>query len=698
MWADRGQTRLSVFLISGLSLCVTTLGLLGVVAQAKVVASFGSDGSVVLAWLGVFLSSRLLATWVSGTRDAVRKLHAVRALRACWSQVMPHLYLRRLHHEDHRLSSLLLDRVPQWAEVKLNEIQGICFSAIVFAFFIYQAFNQRLYWALLWLGVLTVFIFTGARVYRREYMLSAQASQDSRLSAGSWFKFFLGSSNELWWNSSWQKTPEQYSQWTERVGDQIVLPLKRHAWLFWKREIWGSVFADWPYIFGMSGILYLGILGRISLAQAVLWFALTDYLIQAVQAMRSALGLRVRRISLETSIRSDLEFFSAGVVRGQMAPWTNIVPVSFVLRDGSTATIGSAPGIYEISGKNGSGKSTLIQSLMGLRDDAEGWSVQALEQMKRLLFGRTRVIDREAQLVPGQSGFLSNLYPGVEGWGVEYGRQLKSRLSSVLPDKIIDSWNGAFSDLARKWAERGSASPSSGERVLLSWSRAFLSWDDEVRFLVLDEPESFLDRDLQSLVDETLRSLALKIAIFRVRHDRVRSSTLLTTGMLAGVSSGGGGRLVEFEMRAEAGGSGRVTVTNPSHSLLIPVFKNAVAALGHTFPELRPLETFDYLIDFKTTDFKIGEVRSAGLAAALAFINIYRLRLGRQPLLNIAATGEVRLDGSVVLVGGLSEKREAAQIAGLKALLTPFEISHLRDFPRLLGSSSPATSSVVQAV
>jgi hypothetical protein len=234
--------------------------------------------------------------------------------------------------------------------------------------------------------------------------------------------------------------------------------------------------------------------------------------------------------------------------------------------------------------------------------------------------------------------------------------------------------------------------------VLLSWSRAFLSWDDEVRFLVLDEPESFLDRDLQSLVDETLRSLALKIAIFRVRHDRVRSSTLLTTGMLVGVSSGGGGRLVEFEMRAEAGGSGRVTVTNPSHSLLIPVFKNAVAALGHTFPELRPLETFDYLIDFKTTDFKIGEVRSAGLAAALAFINIYRLRLGRQPLLNIAATGEVRLDGSVVLVGGLSEKREAAQIAGLKALLTPFEISHLRDFPRLLGSSSPATSSVVQAV
>ena len=64
--------------------------------------------------------------------------------------------------------------------------------------------------------------------------------------------------------------------------------------------------------------------------------------------------------------------------------------------------------------------------------------------------------------------------------------------------------------------------------MLLSLLRFFVSWQPEVRFLFIDEADSFLDADKKGIISPNFTALfSAKLAIYFSSHDIALSVSLL---------------------------------------------------------------------------------------------------------------------------------------------------------------------------
>lgn len=200
--------------------------------------------------------------------------------------------------------------------------------------------------------------------------------------------------------------------------------------------------------------------------------------------------------------------------------------------------------IIGIAGPSGAGKSTLVQLLLRLRPPTTGRYLVNQQPVENIAldswFERTGVVPQESRLF---SGTVEENIAFFRPITAERIREA-ARQARIADD--IESWPLGY---ATPVGERGGAKLSGGQRQRISIARALAARPE---ILVLDEPTSSLDSKSETLVRETLRSLAGEVTVIIVAH---RGSTLAVCDRIILIDDG---RLAAFDTPERLIAAGRL--------------------------------------------------------------------------------------------------------------------------------------------
>jgi ATP-binding cassette subfamily C protein LapB len=170
----------------------------------------------------------------------------------------------------------------------------------------------------------------------------------------------------------------------------------------------------------------------------------------------------------------------------------------------------AAPGLHAVVGRNGGGKTTLLKLLMGLHAPSSGRVVldgaDIRQYARRDLLRWIGYVPQEIVLFAGT--IRDNLARGLSG--ATDDDITRAAESARAHGFVIDLPDGYGTDIG----EAGQRL-SSGQRQRLALARALVP-DPPV--LLLDEPTSFLDRQVEQDLVQTLAELARARCIVAVTH------------------------------------------------------------------------------------------------------------------------------------------------------------------------------------
>jgi ATP-binding cassette subfamily C protein LapB len=180
----------------------------------------------------------------------------------------------------------------------------------------------------------------------------------------------------------------------------------------------------------------------------------------------------------------------------------------------------SSPGLHAVVGRNGGGKTTLLRVLMGLHAPSTGRVVMdgadIRQYARRDLLRWIGYVPQEIVLFAGTiRDNLARALPGASDDDVTRAAE-----AARAHGFIVDLPDGYGTDIG----EAGQRL-SSGQRQRLALARALVP-DPPV--LLLDEPTSFLDRQVEQDLIQTLQHLARERCIVAVTH---------STALLAGAAT-----------------------------------------------------------------------------------------------------------------------------------------------------------------
>jgi ABC-type multidrug transport system fused ATPase/permease subunit len=182
--------------------------------------------------------------------------------------------------------------------------------------------------------------------------------------------------------------------------------------------------------------------------------------------------------------------------------------------------------VVGIVGPSGAGKSTLVQLLLRLREPTSGRVLADGRDLQRLSLGgwyqRVSFVPQEPRLFSGSVGDNIRFFRDVTAEDIVRAAKLAN-----IHDEIR-SWPDGY---ATPVGERG-GELSLGQRQRLCIARSLVG-DPDV--LVLDEPTSSLDPRSESLVRQSLSTLAPRVTLFIIAH---RLSTLDTCDRIMVLQAG----------------------------------------------------------------------------------------------------------------------------------------------------------------
>ena len=89
----------------------------------------------------------------------------------------------------------------------------------------------------------------------------------------------------------------------------------------------------------------------------------------------------------------------------------------------------------------------------------------------------------------------------------------------LLDERLANQWMKIFLSLEWNFINRKEKLLSSGEKIILSFARFFASWDRNVKLLIIDECDSFLDKVNREFFIEAVSCICLHMAVYISSHD-----------------------------------------------------------------------------------------------------------------------------------------------------------------------------------
>lgn len=679
------KTKHALWIIGCLALLVNMLSYMALFCKGEAIDLLSRRTATVregIILCLIFGGIQILSGIFQMVLEALKVLTVSKSFMASWNQFLPLRIEKHVAAHGSAFYNHVYGTLPKLSQLRIDLVIEACLVTSIISIFVGKAIHDGLWLILLFLPFIILTAHMSSLVYRQSYLEKANNIIQDRSVLISWVERYFKANKELYVNWRASENNGAFLSWYSGRGRQIYENFLAQARIHFKRDVIGSLLVDWPFIICSVLIIIAAFQGLMSPGDVLIWLGLTDYLVSASLKIKAIKDTRSQIHSLTNLIDQDLGWIrEATAIAGSE---DEVEPQSFALLDGSQVNVGISPGFYHIAGANGSGKSTLVETLIGFNRHYKKWPEATISSYRSFLHGRTRLIDREAVIFPEWNSFEEQIF------GVLYDKQqsmdrFARNLRHILGQELSGYWLEKIAMIGEKWEQRVDRNLSTGERVTLAFARCLSNWDSSVRVIVADECDSNLDATTRSKFIETLDTLAQKHAVYMISHRSMHpdlpESSVTTEVILIGFGEESRqASLVPTKVSAIFPGHGRIIGVDSESKKLESAMELARACLLTLRPQLRILNSCDYYISAQTHGKAIGDPRSASLGFVIGLVNILLILAQRQPLVGVASTGAVDIDGTVLPVSWVSEKVEAAsQVPFVKQIYTPDNVKHVED-------------------
>lgn len=644
---------------------------------------------VTLTLLATFFLLQMFSVIANIGKDRLQRILKIRALEKAWLQIFPEKVPSVSVHLSGNFFQAVTGNFPRIAEIHFLSYNEIIQTIAILGFFAHRVVQDQFYVVLVLAPLLMLASAIAGNFRFRAYKDAKIASIQDRSQLMGWLERFFKSSFERSHNDRLFEQDKRRRVAQSAIGN-TSLGLWRLERLVFGRETFAAALMDFPYVAGTAVILYFAVVGKLSIEAAVVWLGIVDFLVRASSSVRNLFQLRVERLALQSSTQdllASLQIDSSGIKKTTACP----PPLAIKLTDGTALGLRAAAGLYMIAGANGTGKSTLIKTLGGVHPVPTSWMDSTIESWRSYLKDAFVVIDNHSEVLNSDE----SIFVMVDGsLNVD---AIKKRLLDQLGSCLGVAWFEDLLHLERSWSERTNKQLSSGEKLKVSFVRAVCALDAQTKAIFCDESEVHFDRATQKRFLLSLQILKDTYLVLWISHSQSHTNSNLSTriNLMGYAKTTNRAHCFNAILTARLPGTGQEIFWGAGCETFAPVLRRVRLAHQNMYPNSNFLKQADLHLDCTIGDFKVLDAESTGLGFAVALANLSRIHHGLAPVLPIAASGRVAIDGGVEPVAYLPEKRLAAEEQSIPFFMDTTHVQSIREIPAFLeqwieGSSSSA--------
>ncbi|MBN22827.1 MAG: hypothetical protein CL678_16190 [Bdellovibrionaceae bacterium] len=595
----------------------------------------------------------LSAHFILSIREFFKSTWSINEVQFHWRKFFP-LFVNHQIKNDY-------DKVYLYYSEQRNRIENLKFekitliSTIISVTVIYSTIiiSDQYWTGVTYIPILTLFSYISGKWYHNQYKKIINQLQKSKSELLTWISSFFRGNSEIYSNFSHL---ENYLDWVKNCGNSwFSIQKKLHLNLF-KKDGLSKLSLDLPFLICFVITMYSCFTGKLDIKSAFIWFGVTEYLMEGLNALRQLLIQKQEYHSLKNQISSLEEKILISVDKKPRVQ-KKLFPIEFKLLDQSLVSFTPQLGIQWIHGENGSGKSTLIEAWKGHCTEYQYWKREHIEIIKNQIHGKYRsLVSRPEKISP-----ISLNWKKMK---IKIEKELKN-----LSQEEINFWLNKFKTVFVSLKKEKNL--SSGELFVFSLIRIIQSLDKNVRFIFIDEPDVHIDSKTRIYFESILELWSKKYTIFRVSHLESSFDQRKKIHLLACNKKGTEAIQIPFQIKIKKSYSSKINFHFEDHlsRSLQNTIISTIKTLIKTCPSTKNLNNYTFFISSSENEnYQVAQTESCGLAFALAFIELslsLKNTLYQSQLKKWSASGHILENGKIGTIHGEAAKRRAAQQKGL---------------------------------
>jgi ABC-type lipoprotein export system ATPase subunit len=438
-------------------------------------------------------------------------------LKEQWNLNFPRKIYKDNEGNQNRLSLLFFDYLPRLFNLKSTIFSNSINIYCILFFSITALIYSRFYIAIPAIAIVFFCSYMSKNILLNQIKENQKNTNNNKSNNLKWINQYLYSYRETsknWVNSNKEK-------WITDAYNPFFSSKRKLNLLILYRDLLTQALIELPFLVNSSIIIAAVYYEYISVTQLFIWVGFCQFMINASNAYFENRVHNKQCEVLDDQSSEILNMLKSTYIKlEENELHQKNITLEITLMDSSRSTLSLEPGIYRLFGKNGSGKSTLLNIILGY-DRKNSWlSYGGLDNLINSLSpSNIRIIERETIIFESMDTFNSQIIGPYNSNCINWKNKVIHSTSQLLDSNLSKELINAFSNIEKEYYSRKDKSMSSGEKVIVSFIRFFASWDSNVRLLIIDECDSFLDPHNKKLFTAVIHSLSSYMAIYISTHD-----------------------------------------------------------------------------------------------------------------------------------------------------------------------------------
>lgn len=435
-----------------------------------------------------------------------------------WKIKFPGKVYRDTALKDHEINQLFFDYLPSLFELQTMVSNNIFTLVTIFLFAILVFLYENFSIGVLFLPLVFFSNFLSRKIYLDKLNILNNIEINQKSQILQWIKQYFLSYKEISkiWNNKnlilWSQ--EAYKPYFENKKSKVLLTLNR--------DILTHFFVEFPFMLNTCMIIIAVYYSYLSLEEMFVWIGFGQFMIQVSNNYIDNQVYKQRIDILQNKICLIFSYFYEKKSAIEVSDLINIKnEYEILMQDGTKNIIGLSPKIYLIKGNNGAGKSTLMEQLMGYeRINFFKNSMIFKDLVNQINPMDIRLIERDSIVFENLLNFNSQIFGPYYKDELTWKDICYKNSQYLFNDELTKKWINIFENLEYEYNNRIEKKFSSGEKVVFSFIRFLASWNSNVKVLIVDECDAFLDITNKRLFAETLNVLSKHMAVYISSHDK----------------------------------------------------------------------------------------------------------------------------------------------------------------------------------
>ena len=472
--------------------------------------------------LGLYMLIKLMVMFCDVGYELIQGLLKNKETDAQWGS----LYPSRLYSDNVRKKNefklLMFEYIPEIFNSKhvlfANRFTIVFIVFLTTFYFVYTQF----YVGILMLLCLFFLNYFSKNIFSKKIDEQQKKTQMLKQHVMNWSDQYFSGYHEI--SKNWE--PSVYASWHKHVYKTLYQGKHKLSLYYAARDLVCQCLVELPFILNTVLIILAVYWRYLSIAQLFVWIGMSQFIMTASNALAKN-KIMVRKVDILEGLADDIicifsiaeSSLGSHPSHDRQGVINELASLDIHFQDGTLNKLSLSPGLHQIKGGNGSGKTTLLDQIKGFnRSESMIYS----EHIKYFIFNANkkniRMIERNAVVFDGLPSFTRQIMGPLSGAEEPWIERIEQNMAMFVTTPVLKAWTQILGDLQAKYDGIEGYQLSSGERIILSFARAWFYWDAAVQLVLIDECDGFLDVTKRALFMETIRLVSIKLPVFMVSH------------------------------------------------------------------------------------------------------------------------------------------------------------------------------------